>query len=437
MLTLPTRAWKDAMTEPLPKRPLRHPALIGTGVVLLAAIGIALAVFRPWQAAPPTIAVVRQTLREVIEISGAVESRHGVTLKASGTGTVASQVIGTGQRTTQGQALLRLSPAKPGLSLTQARATQAAAVGQAQVQAASARNSLAETTRRQQVALASLRHRIKKATSALAFSRAEFAVDEALGAEGALSAQAVAAKRQGLAQATLDLALARDELARTASGAEVVAARNAQAQAEVAAATTVVTQQAGVALAQQALADATLLAPFAGSITAWLVEPGDWVTPGTPLAEFQDLGSLRLRLPADELDLPKLRLGGPVSITFDAFPDRTIVGRIDEVSKASVTGTGNVQVFPIWVSFHDPKGLVRPGMSGDARILVRELPGVLALPVGAVRREGNGYAVTVVSGRRSTPRPVVIGAATLQLVEIKSGLQAGDRVQYAGAGKAP
>lgn len=419
------------MSDAAPK-PNRRPVLIAALVVGVAG-AVALGWFRPWQKAPPTVAVERRTLREAVEVSGSVEASQSVTIKAETTGAVRRLVVAENQAIAAGKVLLELDAAQARLQLDQARANAGASAAQARTQLRNALASQAETGRRQRVSLTTLKNRVAKAESALAFLAREVARNETLLAEGAISGQAAEGQRQQLAQAQIDLRLARDELARTASGAELVQAANAVAQARTQLATAERQGRAAVRLAEEAVADTTIAAPFAGTVTDWLVDPGAWVTPGTPLAQFQDLAHLELVLPVDELDLPKLRPGGAVAITFDAYPDERIPGTIARVSRASVTTTNSVQVFPVEVAFRDPQDRIRPGMSGDARIVVREVAGVLALPIGAIRRHLQEFQVTVVKDGRTEVRTITPGVTTLEHVEIKAGLQEGELVEWAGA----
>lgn len=426
------------MSAPAPPSPprSRRPWLLAAAAVAVVGLGW-LAVARPWQAPPATVAVERRTLQDVVEVSGTVEAARAVTLKAETTGAVARLLVAENQEAAAGAPLLALDASTATLQRDQARANAEAARAQARTQLANALASQAEIQRRQRVSLTNLANRVAKAQASLAFLEREVGRHEALLSEGAVSAQAAEAQRQQRAQARLDLALAKDELARVRSGAEVVGAANAVAQARTALAAADRQGRAAVALAEQAVADTTIEAPFAGTVTDWLVDPGAWVSPGTPLAQFQDLARLELVLPVDELDLPKLRVGGPVAITFDAYPDEAMPGAVTRISRASVTGTGNVQVFPVEVGFTDPQGRVRPGMSGDARIVVREVPGVLAVPVGAIRRHLQAFEVTVVKDGRPEPRAVTPGVATLEYVEIKAGLAEGERVVHAAATPGP
>jgi hypothetical protein len=93
-----------------------------------------------------------------------------------------------------------------------------------------------------------------------------------------------------------------------------------------------------------------------------------------------------------------------------------------------VAGAGNVQVFPVKVRFANPDGRIKPGMSADAEVLVRELKQVLTIPVGAARRVGDKTQVTVLRDGKPQTVEVTPGINTIEHLEIKAGLEAGQQV---------
>jgi RND family efflux transporter MFP subunit len=393
--------------------------------------------WKKFSAAPAGVTVVRRDLQELVEVSGTVAAWQSVTLKAETTGVLKQQRVPQNGRATRNMPLLQLDPTVARLQLEQAQAQAENAVAQARTQLDNALATQRETRRLQGVALSSLNSRLEKAELAYQFLQDELARSSKLQDEGAVTLAALETQQQQLRQSKLDLELAKEELNRAAKGAELVAADNAVAQARTALETAQRQGRTAVALAQDALNRTTLAAPFAGVVTEWLAEPGAWVTPGTPLAQFQTLDRLKLTLPVDELDVPKLSVGREVAIAFDAYPDEKATGAIVHISRASVLGSGNVQVFPVEVSFQDPAQHIRPGMSADARVVVQERPNVLAVPLGAIQREGGEFRVTVLKGRTREVRPVQTGLATLDYVEVLSGLEEGETIEFTGAAPSP
>lgn len=410
-------------------------AIILATLGVLALVGlVAVFALRPFDKPPETVTVMRRDLTETVEVSGVAESNQRVVLKAESGGRIAALVAAENQRVAKGAPLLRIDDEQARLNLNQATSNASAASAQAEAQLEAARRSWSEVQSRQAVTLTNLGNQIAKARSALSFLESDVARTRTLAAEGAVSRQMLDQQEQQLRQARLDLRIAEDNLARARTGTEVVAARNALATAETAVANARKQGAAAIAIAKKALANTVVSAPFAGTVTDWTVEVGDQIAPGTPLGTFQDLEDLRVRLPVDELDLPRMRIGGPVELIFDAYPEAPYQGKIVEISRASVEGVGNVRVFPVEVRFDNRDRRIRPGMSGDANVIVRKLSGVLTVPVGAVSRAGTAYTVQVLNARNK-PETVTItpGVTTLEHVEVRAGLKEGDRVIYAAA----
>jgi multidrug efflux pump subunit AcrA (membrane-fusion protein) len=76
-------------------------------------------------------------------------------------------------------------------------------------------------------------------------------------------------------------------------------------------------------------------------------------------------------------------------------------------------------------------------MSADARVVVQERANVVAVPLGAIQREGGEFRVTVLKGRTREVRTVQMGLATLDYVEVLSGLEEGETIEFTGAVPSP
>lgn len=64
----------------------------------------------------------------------------------------------------------------------------------------------------------------------------------------------------------------------------------------------------------------------------------------------------------------------------------------------------------------------------EAAITTRHLPSATVVPLGALLRDGDGWAVYVLDGDRVRRRAVTIGERSETLAEVRSGLSAGERV---------
>src|SRR5213078_2859832 len=105
-----------------------------------------------------------------------------------------------------------------------------------------------------------------------------------------------------------------------------------------------------------------------------------------------------------ETDIGRVQPGLPVTITVDAFPNRTFDGTVLKIGPQAQI-MQNVTSFPVFVNIPNPGHLLKPGMNTEIRIHTGRRDGVLAVPYAALR----------------TPRDVASGAAVLgldpQLVE--------------------
>ncbi|MFE1602364.1 HlyD family secretion protein [Methylobacterium sp. ID0610] len=130
-----------------------------------------------------------------------------------------------------------------------------------------------------------------------------------------------------------------------------------------------------------------LRAPFDGVVGNKAVEAGAYVAPGSRVAALVPLDSVRIDANFKETQLARMRVGQPVHIRVDAWPDRDIVGTVESFSPASGSvfsllppdnATGNftkiVQRLPVRVRVPAEvarEGLLRPGLSVVARVDTR------------------------------------------------------------------
>ncbi len=149
-------------------------------------------------------------------------------------------------------------------------------------------------------------------------------------------AASVAAAAARLAEAEADTRLAElTRERRQALVAERIAARSDLDQAERdldAARARRATAAAEVARLQAQLRKMRILSPIDGTVISRVVDPGETVEAGDPVATIADLRRLRVEGEADEADAGALALGAAVEISADGFPGQSWAGRIEEVA---------------------------------------------------------------------------------------------------------
>lgn len=143
----------------------------------------------------------------------------------------------------------------------------------------------------------------------------------------------------------------------------------------------VITNQLASAVAQlkeinSTFKDTKIYAPSEGTVINKLVEQGELVVQGTPIAVIIDLSDIYVRVYIPQIDIGKIRIGNPARIYADAFPDRFFGGRITEVSQEAEFTPKEVHVkeertklvFGVKVRIDNPQGYLKPGMPVDVKI---------------------------------------------------------------------
>ncbi|MFZ5832695.1 MAG: HlyD family secretion protein [Planctomycetota bacterium] len=216
----------------------------------------------------------------------------------------------------------------------------------------------------------------------------------------AKAAYEVALERLGEAKANLSLAeegtreqqidQARAALAKATAQYDLVMAGPRKEAIEQAAAR-VEQAKAAVQLAETKLGYATLFSPLSGVVISKSIEPGEYVSPGTPVVTVGDLVNVWLRAYINETDLGRVKLGQKVDVTTDTYPDKVYQGRVSFISPQAEFTPKNVQtekervklVYRIKIDIANPGLELKPGMPADAVILL-DSPAVAPGPSVAV-----------------------------------------------------
>jgi HlyD family secretion protein len=99
--------------------------------------------------------------------------------------------------------------------------------------------------------------------------------------------------------------------------------------------------QAAVNTARIAREQTILRAPFSGTVSDIAVNIGEMVSPGQTAVTIADLSSLQVETTdLNELDVARITVGSPVTVTFDALPGVEIQGSVAEIASKSAEGAG-------------------------------------------------------------------------------------------------
>lgn len=164
---------------------------------------------------------------------------------------------------------------------------------------------------------------------------------------------------------------------------------------------------------------AEIRAPFAGVITARLVDPGAFAAPGTPLVTVQDASVLRLTVSAAPDAVAGIRRGQTLDGTIEGRPVRATVEGIVPAA------AGNLYTINARVA--NTGGAMLAGSSAALSLPLGERA-ALVVPVGAIHKEGDLTGVTLRTEAGDITRWVRLGATSGDVVEVTAGVRAGDRI---------
>jgi len=185
--------------------------------------------------------------------------------------------------------------------------------------------------------------------------------------------------------------------------------------------------------AKRNLADATVLAPFAGSVEDVQVDVGDHVSPGRPLATLVDFSRARIHAGVTGSEAAGLKPGTPALVALEELGGTAVEAEIHSVGRIADPASGTYDV-ELWLD--SPDGLLREGMVAQVRLPVEAGQRNPVVPRAALVRGGTGTAVFVVdrSGGepRAVARPVRIGRSNADRVEVLEGVSVGEEVVIDG-----
>ena len=184
--------------------------------------------------------------------------------------------------------------------------------------------------------------------------------------------------------------------------------------------------------AETALADTSVLSPFAGLVNSLEYDPGAYVAPGTRIAELLDVETLELVLFVSDRQVGSIQVGDIAKVRVDAVGNEVVEGRVARKGSAPKAST---QRYPIVLTLENTDRELLPGMLVRAMLQVGSSSAIL-LPARAVLREFELDYVFVVGPNGEARRVRIVSRPVPfrpDLVEVVEGLRDGDQVVSSGA----
>ena len=183
--------------------------------------------------------------------------------------------------------------------------------------------------------------------------------------------------------------------------------------------------------AQTRLGHSVIRAPFDGLVNSLDLDPGAFVSPGTPIAQVLDTTTLELSLLVSDRQVAAIQIGDVARVRIDPLGNGLVEGKVVRKGRAPQDTT---QRYPVVIALANERGVMFPGMLAHARLEMGRAPAI-RLPERALIREFElDYVFAIdTEGRarrlRVSTRPVPFRP---DQVEVQAGLEEGQRVAVSG-----
>jgi RND family efflux transporter MFP subunit len=332
--------------------------------------------------------------RRNIESVGSLFPLEEVTVSSEVEGKVDQVLVDVGDHVSAGQVIVKVSPTELQLTLDQQRAS---------MRQARARLGLPEDGQDLKDVRAAAE--VKKAAADLADAEQKYQRAKSLFEQGLVPKQ------------SFDEAESRFNASRAAYDLSIQTIENLRAQ--------LVQSRASSQLAQKKVNDAIIRAPFAGQVKERTVTQGQYLKVQTPVMVIVNVSPIRVRLKVPEKMASWVRVGQEVTVSVEAYADRTFTGKITRINPSVDQQTRSFEVEAL---IENRDALLKPGFFVKARIPSSYSENALFVPQDALLYVYGVYKVFVVEGNTLKEREVKIGERVGDEVALVEGVKVGERI---------
>lgn len=180
----------------------------------------------------------------------------------------------------------------------------------------------------------------------------------------------------------------------------------------------------------------SLVTPISGVILTLVrdeaglpVADGQLVNQGFVVAQVAPTAELIADVDLVGSDIARVRPGLPARVRHQAGSDEPFAGKLVRLAPALDPATRTLRAE---VSVDNRSGALRPGMFVEVTLIAERRDGVTVVPREAVTERGGRKVVFVLDGQKVSRREVGVGLGDDEIVEIRQGLQPGERIVVRG-----
>lgn len=170
-------------------------------------------------------------------------------------------------------------------------------------------------------------------------------------------------------------------------------------------------------------------APVAGTVTSMPVSVGSMVAPSMSIAKISSTNNLEISISVAERFISRIAVGQKALLSFDSYPGEVFSAKVAEVNPVLDTSSRSMGVKLV---LDPPDSRIKIGMYCRVKLITESKTEVVAIPRSAIVSRSGQESVFVVNGGTVESRPITMGITVDNMVEIVSGLTAGNEVVVSG-----
>lgn len=347
-----------------------------------------------------TMTVATAPYQVTVAGPGTLAAARTLAVTNATSGTIA-QLASVGQRVAAGDVLAQLDPTPFERSVRDANlALQKAQAQLASLQASQADTaaSLSKQVADAQAQVATQERAVQRATETLDLQQRLLTLGGASAADVQSARDAQDDARSALTDAQRTLKVAQDS-----QNLKVESAIQDLRGAELA----VQQQQIAVEQAQEDLNSITTRAPFDGVVSSVATEVGAYVPADGTVLTLIDDRTLDLPAQIDETEIPRVKVGQAANVTLDAMSGQTFHGTVTAIAPTG-SAISNIPVFEVTVTLDNADLALRPGMTAEADIVVRDVADAVTVPLSALQEAPAATAGTASRTTAADLRQVLV-----------------------------
>lgn len=185
-----------------------------------------------------------------------------------------------------------------------------------------------------------------------------------------------------------------------------------------------------VSAIESQLSKTKVRAPFTGTIDNLLIQTGQAVAPGMPLAKIVSLGNLKVTADVSEQYISMIKIGTVVNIEIPAL-NKIIQGKVARISN-SINPSN--RTFAVEIPLNNADNLIKTNMSVKLEIIDYQNSNALSIPNKAIHTNSKGEKFVYVLGNinknnaKALKAIVEVGKSNSEFTEVLNGLKIGDQI---------